>query len=464
MSNGRELLARQVVSPSNNYAEAAQGLAAAFLAGRKTPEEVQLEAAKNALAQQTVFDAQKKASDEIMKQNAITALGGAFTQTEPSLYAPDASGGVQTVHDALTTPEGAKFLTNRAIQYLSAGGKTSELNDINRTFGSYNALVPDGGMTDDVILRLAGSPAMGVNDSISPEGQDRIANRNNDLEITKTNSTKNQKDRIENEYYGTLAAGGTPDANTTRAFEAIHGGDAGKLPTGFQWADPSNPRAGVVPIPGGPAARKTTEEGAKTAGIASSLENIATYKSIMIDPLTGNFDTGKLLAANTQIPFTGSQGVPFTEGRQANNALDAALNTKFRIDTGASANATEEPRLENLFKPSVFDSEETRKQKLQNLERVMSGALKFVDPNNPMLLLDTETGLILDTTGSKIMKSTPQGTTTPMENVAAGGKVFPAEAAAALPPELAPTLPPASPAVELNGKVYIQQNGQWIEQ
>lgn len=421
MSNAREMLARAVVQPNDNFAESAQALTAAFLAGRKTPQEVQLEAAKNALAQQSLLEASQKNQDYVMRQQALDRVSGTYDPKNAALYTADAeTGTTRNIHDVFSSPEGAATLRDNAIALLKAGVKPQEINDINRTLGSYQSNVPGTGMTDDMLRRIAGSPDMGPGTSMSEAGQTKLANEDAARDVWKINAINQGKKDL-----GLGSAG---------SFGA-------RLPVGYQWVDPNDHAQGMVAIAGGPAAKKNAAEAAKQSALVSAVHNIEIYKTLMVDPNTGRIDKGKLAEANLNIPGMGN-GVPFTVGRQATNALETGLYAKFRLDTGAAANETEGPKLTKLFTPSLLDDDATHAQKIANIEAIMSGALTFADPGNSSVLVDANTGTILDISGGPT-KSIATGTTStkivpaPNVNPAAtkgADYKFPAERAAALLP------------------------------
>lgn len=421
MSNSRQLSARDalaniVVQPNANFQDAAQGLAAAFLAGRKTPEEVRLEAAKNALAQQTLLDETHKNQDYMLRQQALQDLQSQYNQVgtsaQPSPVPVDGSIGpvipapIRNSHDVFASPEGAQALTAAATNMLKAGVKPDDINAINRTFSSYQANVPNSGMTDAMVMRLAGSPTIGVNDAISQQGQTDIANRNAALDVYKTQATKvpNIKDQITNTVIQKTLAGQPISPQERDAYRV------------------ANPLSG--------------EAGPRASMAQNGMEQLAEAKKLLTNPQTGKFDLNTIASATTDIPGMGA-GLPFSQGRQARNALSNAVEAQLRLETGAAVNAGELPRIIDRLLPSLFDNEATKSQKLSNLDRLLSGTLEFIDPTNPYLARDKTSGGVVDLSGGPT-KTTPYGTTShalipvPVTSPAAAGPKTESEKAAAL--------------------------------
>ncbi len=396
MSNSRQLSARDalaniVVQPNANFQDAAQGLAAAFLAGRKTPEEVQLEAAKNSLAQQTLLDETHKNQDYMLKQQAFQDLQNQYnkvgTSAQPTAVPTDGSIGpviptpIRNSHDIFASPEGARALTAAATNMLKSGVKPGDINDINRTFASYQANVPSSGMTDDMLMRLAGSPAIGVNDAVSLQGQTDIANRNAALDVYKTQAAKvpNLKEQVTNTVIQKTLSGQPITAQERDAYRV------------------ANPLSG--------------EAGPRASMAQNGMEQLAEAKNLLTDPKTGKFNLNTIASATTDIPGMGA-GLPFSQGRQARNALSNAVEAQLRLETGAAVNAGELPRIIDRLLPSLFDNEATKAQKLNNLDRLLSGTLEFIDPTNPYLARDKVHGGVVDLSGGPT-KTTPYGTTSP---------------------------------------------------
>lgn len=76
---------------------------------------------------------------------------------------------------------------------------------------------------------------------------------------------------------------------------------------------------------------------------------------------------------NNVAAFTGRNNLPWTQGAQANNALQNAIAAQLRAETGAGAPASEIEEMSKRFMPSVWDSEAEQKQKLENIQRLIDG-------------------------------------------------------------------------------------------
>ena len=189
----KEQLAAQVVSPNSNLVDAVQPLAAAFLAGRKTPMEVQIEAAKNALAQQQLVALQQDQQKRVNLQSGLSSVSGTFDSNNVPL---DANGEQQNLVHFISSPQGQEALRHGATQLVQGGAKPDEIQGLFRTFASPLALNPATGVNDEFIQRISGSQPLGVDQSLSLGGQQNIATRNAGLDVYKanainTNSTAN---------------------------------------------------------------------------------------------------------------------------------------------------------------------------------------------------------------------------------------------------------------------------------
>jgi hypothetical protein len=139
-----------------------------------------------------------------------------------------------------------------------------------------------------------------------------------------------------------------------------------KPPANYTWRDPSNPAAGANRIPG-------TEEpmppnaAAYLAMLESTRPALEKAKQFF---LSEDFKGGPVDAAGKVIgQFTNS----FEISRQR-RSVEMAAEAALRMATGATAPPDEVKRYANFYTPSVYDSEETRRQKLEGLTRFMDYA------------------------------------------------------------------------------------------
>ena len=74
-------------------------------------------------------------------------------------------------------------------------------------------------------------------------------------------------------------------------------------------------------------------------------------------------------------------GMPKSEGREAKAYLLNAMEGKIRIESGAAVPDQEMARLALRFMPSLLDSDELVKAKLNRLESYLNGVVEKLDPN-----------------------------------------------------------------------------------
>jgi len=204
MSNAREMLARAVVQPNNNFAESAQALTAAFLAGRKTPQEIQIEAAKNALAQQHLINEQRTARIQMERDNAAKEVLGLYSPADTQGGAPQ-----PTIEDMLASPEGLQILRRYAVASTQAGGKANEAGDL------FALLASTGGARAATIQRMRGGQPLNVNSALTLEDRENVRAMN-------AQYAKSPKELLDEEYFNTMRQGGLVDPNLETAYRSAH--------------------------------------------------------------------------------------------------------------------------------------------------------------------------------------------------------------------------------------------------
>jgi len=145
-----------------------------------------------------------------------------------------------------------------------------------------------------------------------------------------------------------------------------------KIPNGFQLLDPNNPTKGVTPIPGGPKDTLTGETAGKTQMLRT-----AQKAAKGIDKFVFNED-GSLNRINL---FNAAFGTPGTDGRKLRTMFEFGIQGITRIETGAAMPDAEVDNTRQRFMPSVLDSLETAKLKLQMFNEFLGGTLKLLDPS-----------------------------------------------------------------------------------
>lgn len=147
-------------------------------------------------------------------------------------------------------------------------------------------------------------------------------------------------------------AGGPADPNYRRTVT-----DKQNAPSGYKWADPSNPEAGLVAIPGGPGEKIPAEVAARLGLAKSFLGQLPEIrKRVEAGEATGIID-GAMGAAN----MGGSGEIR----RQIASGAEALL----RNLTGAGMNIDEAKKYVARYQPQINDSAKTIGSKLDQLER-----------------------------------------------------------------------------------------------
>jgi len=133
--------------------------------------------------------------------------------------------------------------------------------------------------------------------------------------------------------------------------------DKQNAPSGYKWADPSNPEAGLVAIPGGPGEKIPAEVAARLGLAKSFLGQLPEIrKRVEAGEATGLID-GVMGAAN----MGGSGEIR----RQIASGAEALL----RNLTGAGMNIDEAKKYVARYQPQINDSAKTIGSKLDQLER-----------------------------------------------------------------------------------------------
>jgi len=117
---------------------------------------------------------------------------------------------------------------------------------------------------------------------------------------------------------------------------------------------------------------------AETAGkmgmLESGLDALKRAKSILMPE-------GRVTRQTYEIIGQMQTNMPWTAGREARSLIDDALEGKIRIESGAAVPDPEVKRAAIRFRPSVFDTPQLIRLKLDRLERYLSGTVEKLDPN-----------------------------------------------------------------------------------
>lgn len=117
---------------------------------------------------------------------------------------------------------------------------------------------------------------------------------------------------------------------------------------------------------------------AETAGKLKMLDqagaDVKDIRSIIFDP------QGKLkkdVLFGTSVPFTAGVG---GDSRKVYSAIENAVAAKLRAETGAAANVDEVKKTSQRFAPTILDTPESAKYKLDRLEEYVNSTYSIVDP------------------------------------------------------------------------------------
>jgi hypothetical protein len=150
-------------------------------------------------------------------------------------------------------------------------------------------------------------------------------------------------------------------------FAQVATGGPEKAPPGYDYADPADPKRGLVATPGGPATQLPGDVAGKMAMIQSSRPGLEEAKKYF---LSDNFKSGAIDAVGTALGQRFNMGDIGRQQRNVKLAAEAAI----RVATGANAPTSEQLQYADFYVPSVYDSVATRRQKINALERFQAAA------------------------------------------------------------------------------------------
>ncbi len=151
-----------------------------------------------------------------------------------------------------------------------------------------------------------------------------------------------------------------------RAVELASGGPE-KPPKGYEWVVPGDTSKGLKAIPGGPGAKLPGNQAGYLAMLEAARPGVESAKQFFLDPKFGQGPINALGQATNS----------FDIGRARRN-IQYAIEGALRIATGAAAPQHEVDRFMGMYAPSVYDSLETRRQKLNALDGFMENATKYM--------------------------------------------------------------------------------------
>lgn len=122
----------------------------------------------------------------------------------------------------------------------------------------------------------------------------------------------------------------------------------------------------------------TPENAGKLSMATSAIGDVDSVINSLINE-DGTVNRGKLFAANFSIPFVRG-GIPFTEGRSIDSAIENAIAAKLRAETGAAATPEEIRHVSNRFRPKMGDDDATIINKLSRLRTTLASGVELADP------------------------------------------------------------------------------------
>lgn len=140
-----------------------------------------------------------------------------------------------------------------------------------------------------------------------------------------------------------------------------------KLPTGYMWKDPENPRQGVTPLPGGPATQLPSEAAGRLGLADSFLQNFDKIKEkVASGQVTGPVD--RYRSANDSK----------YEGAETYRQIQTGVDSLQRMLTGAGMPASEAEQYAFRYLPTYTDDAESMVTKLTRLKDELESVQKKV--------------------------------------------------------------------------------------
>lgn len=167
--------------------------------------------------------------------------------------------------------------------------------------------------------------------------------------------------RIDRETYEAAVAKATKDGPQT----VVNVGQE-KPPAGYRWAADGQ---SLEPIPGGPATQIAGEVAGKKALAEQGARAVKDARATFIDK-DGKVDRTAI--------GTAMSNVPTSKGRSARQQVRLAIEGALRLATGAAAPEPEVTRYENMFLPTIADSDDDVKRKLDTLEDFLTNTSKYI--------------------------------------------------------------------------------------
>lgn len=155
-----------------------------------------------------------------------------------------------------------------------------------------------------------------------------------------------------------------PRSGSTQVLPGLAGGGgSGKAPPGYRWSADGNLEA----IPGGPATSISAEAGGRLAMMETAMPAVQQARDVFLKPWGITGAIGQAVMPEQLSNWSGEVG-------RAKRSVRAAIEAALRVMTGAAAPEPEVVRYLDIFMPTMTDTRETAKQKLDLLEAFMLNA------------------------------------------------------------------------------------------
>ncbi len=152
-----------------------------------------------------------------------------------------------------------------------------------------------------------------------------------------------------------------------------------KVPKSFMFdKDETGKIIGIKPIPGSKADRLGAGDAAKVQMIRTAQKAAKGIRELIFD----KFDKkGAGIELNSTNLFNAAFNTPFTDGRKLRIKMEFGIQGITRAETGAAMPPAEVDNTRIRFMPSMFDTAEIGRLKLEMFDDFLSGTLQLIDPS-----------------------------------------------------------------------------------
>lgn len=177
-------------------------------------------------------------------------------------------------------------------------------------------------------------------------------------------------------------AGGPADPSYKRTVT-----DKQNAPSGYKWADPNDPDAGLLAIPGGPGEKVPAEVAARLGLAKSFLGQLEDYKDVEGNDQKGlrsRIKAGEATGPIDSLMGAAGVGQPASIRRKLASGAEALL----RNLTGAGMNIDEAKKYIARYEPELRDNSESLLDKVNQLERELRSVNDVVSQGRGGSVLD----------------------------------------------------------------------------